>query len=475
MVNVSKKDFYAYKKTGYAFPIYEEINGDEITPIGIFYSLSGKHKFLLESANGEGYWGRYSFIGKDPYLSVLSYGRKIKIVAEEESSKIGLALEEIRNLLQINYNPLGLDIPFMGGAVGYVSYDTIKLYEKLPQKNPDEINIPDVYFMFYKSFICYDHFKNKVYIVYNVFPDEDIKYEEVLQKLNELSEEIKSEKMQFHDISVQKDTVISYNFTKEEFCQIVERAKKYIEKGDIFQVVLSQRLKAKTNSDAFEIYRRLRSKNPSPYLFYIDFGDFKLLGSSPESLVRVFQGKVTTNPIAGTKRRGKDEKEDLKNKEELLSDEKERAEHVMLVDLGRNDIGKVSEFGSVKVERFMEVDFYSHVMHIVSTVSGKLKKGFTPFDALIACFPAGTVSGAPKIRAMEIIEELENVKRSFYAGAVGYFSYNGNMDMCIAIRTILVKGDIAYLQAGAGIVHDSIPEKEYYETLNKMRILKEVL
>jgi anthranilate synthase component 1 len=475
VVNVSKKDFYAYKKTGYAFPIYEEINGDEITPIGIFYSLSGKHKFLLESANGEGYWGRYSFIGKDPYLSVLSYGRKIKIVAEEESSKIGLALEEIRNLLQINYNPLGLDIPFMGGAVGYVSYDTIKLYEKLPQKNPDEINIPDVYFMFYKSFICYDHFKNKVYIVYNVFPDEDIKYEEVLQKLNELSEEIKSEKMQFHDISVQKDTVISYNFTKEEFCQIVERAKKYIEKGDIFQVVLSQRLKAKTNSDAFEIYRRLRSKNPSPYLFYIDFGDFKLLGSSPESLVRVFQGKVTTNPIAGTKRRGKDEKEDLKNKEELLSDEKERAEHVMLVDLGRNDIGKVSEFGSVKVERFMEVDFYSHVMHIVSTVSGKLKKGFTPFDALIACFPAGTVSGAPKIRAMEIIEELENVKRSFYAGAVGYFSYNGNMDMCIAIRTILVKGDIAYLQAGAGIVHDSIPEKEYYETLNKMRILKEVL
>jgi len=476
VVNISKEDFYAYKKMGYTFPVYEEINGDEITPINIFYSLSGKHKFLLESANGGSHWGRYSFIGKDPYLSVLSYGRDIKIITtEEESNKRGLALEEVKNFLQINYNPLGLNIPFTGGAVGYVSYDAIRLYEKLPEKNPDEINIPDVYFMFYKSFICYDHFKHEVYIVYNVFANEDTEYEEVLQKINELLNEIKSNKIEFHDLSLQEEKVITYNFTKEEFCQIVERAKKYIEKGDIFQVVLSQRLKAKTNSDPFEIYRRLRSKNPSPYLFYIDFGDFQLLGSSPESLVRVFQDKVTTNPIAGTRRRGKDEKEDLKNKEELLKDEKERAEHVMLVDLGRNDIGKVSEFGSVKVERFMEVDFYSHVMHIVSTVSGKLKKGFTAFDALIACLPAGTVSGAPKIRAMEIIEELENVKRSFYAGAVGYFSYNGNMDMCIAIRTILIKENTAYLQAGAGIVYDSIPEMEYYEILNKVMVLKEVL
>lgn len=329
--------------------------------------------------------------------------------------------------------------------------------------------------MFYKSFICYDHFKHRIYIVYNVYPDEDVEYEEVLQEINGLLQEIKSTNIEFHDLSPQEEKEVNYNFTKEEFCQIVKKAKEYIEKGDIFQVVLSQRLKARVNSHPFEVYRRLRSKNPSPYLFYIDFGVFQLLGSSPESLVSVFGDKVTTNPIAGTRRRGKDVEEDLRLKDELLKDEKERAEHVMLVDLGRNDIGKVSEFGSVKIERFMEVDFYSHVMHIVSTVSGKLKRGLTAFDALIACLPAGTVSGAPKIRAMEIIDELENVRRSFYAGAVGYFSYNGNMDMCIAIRTILFKEGYAYVQAGAGIVYDSIPEMEYCETLNKAMALKEVL
>ncbi|ADD02686.1 anthranilate synthase component I [Thermoanaerobacter italicus Ab9] len=475
MVNISKEDFCEHKKRGYVFPVYVEINGDELTPINIFYSLEGKNKFLLESANGGTNWGRYSFIGKDPYLLILSYNRDIKIITDKEEHKKGMVLEEIKNVLQLNYNPLGLDIPFVGGAVGYVSYDTIRLYERLPDKNPDEINIPDVYFMFYKSFICYDHFKHRIYIVYNVYPDEDVEYEEVLQEINGLLQEIKSTNKEFHDLSPQEEKEVNYNFTKKEFCQIVKKAKEYIEKGDIFQVVLSQRLKARVNSHPFEVYRRLRSKNPSPYLFYIDFGDFQLLGSSPESLVSVFGDKVTTNPIAGTRRRGKDEEEDLRLKEELLKDEKERAEHVMLVDLGRNDIGKVSEFGSVKIERFMEVDFYSHVMHIVSTVSGKLKRGLTAFDALIACLPAGTVSGAPKIRAMEIIDELENVRRSFYAGAVGYFSYNGNMDMCIAIRTILFKEGYAYVQAGAGIVYDSIPEIEYYETLNKAMALKEVL
>ena len=475
MVNISKEDFCEHKKRGYVFPVYAEINGDELTPINIFYSLKGKNKFLLESANGGTNWGRYSFIGKDPYLSILSYGKRIKLIGESEEEKEGLILDEIRDIMNFKYNSLGLDIPFVGGAIGYASYDLIRLYEKLPDKNPDEINIPDVYFMFYKSFICYDHLKHRIYVVYNVYPEEDVEYEEVLQKINELLQEVKSNAPQFHDLPSQQEKEIYYNFTKEEFCKIVEKAKEYIEKGDIFQVVLSQRLKAAVSSHPFEIYRRLRSKNPSPYLFYIDFGDFQLLGSSPESLVSVFGDKVTTNPIAGTRRRGKDEEEDLRLKEELLKDEKERAEHVMLVDLGRNDIGKVSEFGSVKIERFMEVDFYSHVMHIVSTVSGKLKRGLTAFDALIACLPAGTVSGAPKIRAMEIIDELENVRRSFYAGAVGYFSYNGNMDMCIAIRTILFKEGYAYVQAGAGIVYDSIPEMEYYETLNKAMALKEVL
>ncbi|AST59232.1 anthranilate synthase component I [Thermoanaerobacterium thermosaccharolyticum] len=304
----------------------------------------------------------------------------------------------------------------------------------MPSKNIDEIGIPDAYFMFYKEFICYDHFKHTVSVIYNVFSDDDETYDSIEKKLNLMIENIKNN-VKSHELPPKSDVVsVESNFTLKEFCNIVEKAKEYIKNGDIFQVVPSQRLKIETKSKPFDIYRRLRSTNPSPYMFYIDFEDFQLIGSSPESLVSVFGDKVTTNPIAGTRRRGKCEEEDLKLKEELLNDEKERAEHVMLVDLGRNDIGKVSEFGSVKLDRFMEVDFYSHVMHIVSKVSGILKKGFTAFDALIACLPAGTVSGAPKIRAMEIIDELENVSRSFYAGSVGYFSFNGNMDMCIAIR-----------------------------------------
>ena len=274
---------------------------------------------------------------------------------------------------------------------------------------------------------------------------------------------------------VLKDKAFKSNFTEEEFCAMVEKAKEYIRNGDIFQVVLSQRLTIKTESDSFDIYRRLRSKNPSPYLFYIDYTDFQIVGSSPESLVSVFGDKVTTNPIAGTRPRGKDEEEDEKLKQELLQDEKEIAEHMMLVDLGRNDIGKVSEFGTVKLDKFKEVDLYSHVMHIVSEVSGKLKKEYDCFEALKSCLPAGTVSGAPKIRAMEIIDELENVRRGMYSGAVGYFSFSGNMDVCIAIRTIVFKNKTAYLQAGAGIVYDSVPEKEYQETLNKAMALKEVI
>ena len=272
-----------------------------------------------------------------------------------------------------------------------------------------------------------------------------------------------------------KNKKLQFNMTKEKFCSLVEKAKDHIKSGDIFQVVLSQRLKFKTSAEPFDVYRRLRSKKPSPYLFYIDFGDFQAAGSSPESLVTVNGDKVKTNPIAGTRIRGKNPEEDIKLKAELLEDEKEKAEHVMLVDLGRNDIGRISEFGTVKLDRFMEVDFYSHVMHIVSMVSGKLKKPLTCFDALSSCLPVGTVSGAPKIRAMEIIDELEETKRGIYAGAVGYFSYNGNMDTCIAIRTILFKDGYAYVQAGAGIVCDSVPESEYMETLNKAMAMKEVI
>ncbi|AEF17505.1 anthranilate synthase component I [Thermoanaerobacterium xylanolyticum LX-11] len=474
-MNITEKEYERLVKKKIVFPVYEEINGDELTPINIFYNLDGENKFLLESAESSKMWGRYSFIGSNPYLKIKSNDDLIQIDGDEKKIKYGRILDSIRENMMYEYDNCGLEFPFTGGAIGYAGYDVIRQYEYLPSKNVDEIGIPDAYFMFYKTIICYDHYKHNVSVIYNVFPDENEEYDAIKGKLRKVILDIKSN-VKIHDIKPKKlISDIDYNLTKEEFCNIVIKAKEYIKNGDIFQVVPSQRLKVKTDSVPFDVYRRLRNANPSPYMFYIDFDDFQLIGSSPESLVSVFGNKVTTNPIAGTRKRGKSTEEDLILKDELLNDEKEKAEHVMLVDLGRNDIGKVSEFGTVRLDRFMEVDFYSHVMHIVSKVSGILRKGLTAFDALIACLPAGTVSGAPKIRAMEIIDELENVKRSFYAGAVGYFSYNGDMDMCIAIRTLLLKSGTAFIQAGCGIVYDSQPEAEYYETLNKAMVLKEVL
>lgn len=474
-MNITEKEYERLVKKKIVFPVYEEINGDELTPINIFYNLDGENKFLLESAESSKMWGRYSFIGSNPYLKIKCNDDLIQIDGDKKEIRYGRILDYIKENMMCDYDSCGLEFPFTGGAIGYAGYDIIRQYEYIPSKNIDEIGIPDAYFMFYKIIICYDHYKHNVSVIYNVFLDENEKYGFIKEKLERIILNIKSN-VKIHDIKPkQLISDIDYNLTKEEFCNIVIKAKEYIKNGDIFQVVPSQRLKIKTDSAPFDVYRRLRNANPSPYMFYIDFGDFQLIGSSPESLVSVFGSKVTTNPIAGTRKRGKSAEEDLILKNELLNDEKEKAEHVMLVDLGRNDIGKVSEFGTVRLDRFMEVDFYSHVMHIVSKVSGILRNGLTAFDALIACLPAGTVSGAPKIRAMEIIDELENVKRSFYAGAVGYFSYNGDMDMCIAIRTLLLKRGTAFIQAGCGIVYDSQPEAEYYETLNKAMVLKEVL
>ncbi|BBJ28081.1 anthranilate synthase component I [Athalassotoga saccharophila] len=467
-VNLTREKFEDLKDQNKVFPFFAEINGDEITPIGIFYSLKGKHKFLLESAE-QGRNGRYSFIGADPYLKIGGRGNEIEIYNSKKEN--GRILDYAKNLFKMNYDNLDLKVPFTGGAVGYVGYDVIRQYEKIPETNPDELKIPDSYLMFYKNFITFDHLTHKIFIVKNIFEKDS--YNESLEEFEKIAEDIK--KVEIHDLPPTQKKEFKSNFTEEEFCKIVEKAKSYIRSGDIFQVVLSQRLSVENSSEPFEVYRRLRSINPSPYLFFIDFGDFQMAGSSPESLVSVFNGRIMTNPIAGTRPRGRNENEDKSLALELIKDEKERAEHLMLVDLGRNDIGKISEFGSVKVEKFMEIEMYSHVMHIVSTVSGKLKSSFTPFDALISCLPAGTVSGAPKIRAMEIIEELENIRRSFYAGSVGYFSFSGNMDMCIAIRTILFKDQKAYIQGGAGIVYDSDPHREYYETLNKLKALQEAI
>lgn len=476
MINLSEEQFHELKEEGKVFPVVLKTHVDEITPISAYYSLKGNNKFLLESASHDKGMGRYSFIGIEPYRIIKSYGDKVTIVDKDgENSLSGKVLDYVQRSVSLQYNSLGLDMPFVGGAVGYVGYDVIKQYERIPDDNLDEIKIPEANLMFYKTFIAFDHYKHTLSVIYNVLPEDGTDYLHIVNKLYLINSKLKS-RNSYHELSrVEKYKDYISNTSEESFSELVNKAKEYIQKGDIFQVVLSQRLKFKTEGDSFEVYRRLRAKNPSPYLFYIDYGDFQIAGSSPECLVTVNKGIVETNPIAGTRRRGKNDEEDESLKAELLADEKERAEHVMLVDLGRNDIGKISEFGTVKVDRFMEVDYYSHVMHIVSTVSGKLKEGFSCFDALKACLPVGTVSGAPKIRAMEIIDELENVKRGLYAGAVGYFSYNGNMDTCIAIRTIAFKGDYAYVQAGAGIVHDSDPKSEYIETLNKAMAMREVI
>ncbi|WP_163192519.1 anthranilate synthase component I [Clostridium thermarum] len=476
MVNISEAEFNGLKSKGFTFPLQKEINADELTPISIFNSLVGKNKCLLESSYGFGSSGRYSFISMDPYMVVKGQENQTLV---EDGTKVKKyrtdVITVVRKILKQKYRTAGLKVPFIGGAIGYVGYDYIKNYEVLPDTNQEKIGIPETCFLFYKTVICYDHMKHTLAVIYNVQPESCEDYNCVLQKLDEQIKSIRSNSVSVPLSEKGEVQKIESNLTKEQFCELVERAKEYIRSGDIFQVVLSQRFKVTQTASAFEVYRRLRSKNPSPYLFFIDFNDFQVVGSSPESLVSLQGKRVTTNPIAGTRPRGKSDEEDLLLKEELLSDEKERAEHVMLVDLGRNDIGKVSSFGSVKLDRFMEVDYYSHVMHIVTTVSGEIKEDKDCFDALMACAPAGTVSGAPKIRAMEIIAELENMRRGLYAGAVGYFSYDGNMDVCIAIRTIIFKNGAAYIQAGAGIVYDSDPEKEYEETINKARALIEVI
>jgi len=476
MVNISEENYRKYKSQGLIFPVILETNADELTPIGIFYSLEGKNKFLLESALGSSESGRYSFIGANPYMTVRSRGDELEVLKGGITERIrGKVLDYVRKHTQARYIPEGIKFPFAGGAVGYVGYDIIRQYESLSGINADEMNLPEACLMFYKSFICYDRYKHTLSVIYNVFPDDGKDYKSIVSEIKALNDKVRNNGIIHKLPESGRKREIQSNFSREEFCSAVSKAKEYIAGGDAFQVVLSQRLSTDTESEPFDIYRRLRSRNPSPYLFYIDFTDFQIIGSSPESLVSVQGDKVTTNPIAGTRPRGRNEKEDNTLKEELIADEKERAEHVMLVDLGRNDVGRISKFGSVAVERFMEVDFYSHVMHMVSNVSGRLSEGITSFDALIACLPAGTLSGAPKVRAMEIIDELENVKRGIYGGAVGYFSYNGNMDTCIAIRTIVYKDKKAYIQAGAGIVFDSDPQSEYKETLNKAMALQEVL
>ncbi|MCS0790751.1 anthranilate synthase component I [Cytobacillus firmus] len=452
--------------------IIEELEGDTLTPILIYQRMSGRKKFLFESSLKHEKSGRYSFIGADPVMELKGEASRTTVTAEGKIEVFDeKPLDVLRRLMPEEKPHPFEQFPFCGGAVGYAGYDVIRQYEDIRVIPHDELNVPDVHLMFFEEVAVFDHLEQKVYLV-------------AMSLLAATDEAQLRERLQKRKAEIQKGAVTSQSeeaslsafrasISKEDFVEKVNRAKSYIEEGDIFQVVLSQRLKAELTGDPFAFYRKLRVQNPSPYMYYLDFEEYAVAGASPESLIKATGKKVITNPIAGTKPRGKTEEEDLQLERDLIEDEKELAEHRMLLDLGRNDLGRVCEFGSVTIEKNMVIERYKHVMHLVSEVGGKLKSPHTAIDALIACLPAGTVSGAPKIRAMEIINELEAVKRGIYSGAVGYFSGNGNMDFALAIRTMVIKDGFAYIQAGAGIVHDSIPEKEYEETLHKLKAFLE--
>ena len=462
MINISEKEFLEKKEKSIVFSVIREFRGDEVTPISIFNGFEGKRRFIFEGGSKENHFGRFSFLGENPYLEIVGNEKEL--------------LDNLREQVNFKFDNNSNPFTFKGGAIGYMGYDSVVWSEKkLKSNNLDEIDTPVLRFNFYKRYISYDHFTHKAYVIDNIFQEDLRSYQEIIQDQKDYFNSLLNKKITSTEISKQEEVSFKFGTSRNDFIENVKKAKNYIVEGDIFQVVLSQRLYCKTEKTPFEIYRRLREENPSPYMFLIDYDDYYVIGSSPESLVAVKDGVVITNPIAGTRKRGKTEEEDIKLEKELMEDKKELAEHVMLVDLGRNDIGKVSEIGTVNVNDFMKVEKFSHVMHITTKVQGILRHDKDAFDALAACLPAGTVSGAPKIRAMEIIEELETVKRGIYSGAVGYFSFGGNMDMAIAIRTIVLKNKIAYLQAGAGIVYDSIPEKEADEIQNKLMVLKEVL
>lgn len=452
--------------------VTKTVQGDMMTPISIFHSLVGKRKVLFESATKHEESGRYSFIAVNPIAELKGNNESFSFMGKDgvEKSEEGAVLQKLRELIPISYEKYPFS--FFGGAIGYFSYDTAFYNENIGDFLPDELNMPDVHVYFYDTFIVIDHLKQTVTIVAIDLFDEGRTEKEMNESISHIEEQIKKGSTFIEDgmCAIEFEPTIE----KETFIKMVEKAKQHIENGDIFQVVLSQRMKSSFTGNPFSLYRKLRTSNPSPYMFYMEFDDYTIFGTSPESLVKVQDRKVTTNPIAGTKPRGKTEEEDIKIEQLLLEDEKEIAEHRMLVDLGRNDIGRVCKIGTVQVSKYMTIERYKYVMHIVSEVIGELRDDVHVIDVLTSCLPAGTVSGAPKIRAMQIINELEQYKRGVYSGAIGYISVNGNMDLALAIRTMIIKDKEAYVQAGAGIVYDSVAEMEYEETINKLKALLEV-
>lgn len=476
-------EFKRLSSLGNIIPVYKETLADVDTPVSAFLKLRDRPAFLLESVEGGEKWARYSFLGAKPSRVIKARGRRVEIidgagtVSREVDDPIALLREMMAGYRAVQVEGLPR---FFGGLVGYVGYEMVRFMEDLPDMGREGIDVPDMFLMLTDTMLVFDSLKQKIKVVCNVHlegRDPEDAYREALGKIDGLIERLRDPvgTGKMRDEAPPAGQFVSTFGPEEAFEGAVERAKEYVRAGDVVQVVISQRFQRDASVEPFSIYRALRVINPSPYMYYLDTGDAQLVGSSPEILVRLEGRKITLRPIAGTRKRGGSEDEDSLLEKELREDPKEVAEHIMLVDLGRNDVGRVAETGSVAVTELMGIERYSHVMHIVSNVEGTLREGLDSFDVLRACFPAGTVTGAPKVRAMEIIEELEPVRRGPYAGAVGYFSYSGNMDTCITIRTLIIKGGKVHVQAGAGIVADSQPDKEYTETMNKaMGMMKAV-
>jgi anthranilate synthase component I len=479
------REFQRLAKQGNLIPVYQVFSADLLTPVSAYLRIAqgARYSFLLESVEGGEKIARYTFAGAHPE-EVFRFNAGACVMESpdrivwEERDPISFLRERVERFKPVRVPGLP---PLVAGAIGYFSYDMVRLIERLPKRLRDEIGLYDAMLAFYHGLIAFDHVQHRLWIVRNVFTGGPSggslrsRYNAAVREIRHtrklLEQPVAAERPRKESRGKPGKLRVTSNFRRPEYLAAVRKAKQYIRAGDIFQVVLSQRFSAKTKADPFDIYRELRAVNPSPYLFFLQMNDVAIVGSSPEMLVKVQGRDVFYRPIAGTLPRGKDEAEDQRLEKQLLASEKERAEHIMLVDLGRNDLGRVCEYGSVKVEQLMTVERFSHVMHIVSSLRGRLRDDVDCFDALMACFPAGTVSGAPKVRAMEIIEELERTRRGIYAGGVLYMDFAGNLDSCIALRTMVVKNGVAHVQAGGGIVADSTPEGEYQETVNKSRAL----
>ena len=481
MVRPDHQEFQELARRATLIPVAKSVSADLLTPVSAFLALGGdkQDSFLLESVEGGERIARYTFLGVSPYMRLTARGDQLTIErGRKKERRRGDGFAVAREMLRQHRAAVlpGLP-PFTAGAVGYFAYDFVRRLEKLPTLAKDDLAAPDCVLMFFDRLLAFDHVRHQIHIIANADVSRESPqkaYRRALRDIDAIERKLASG---LRSVRLKKSAPksgklkVHSNTSKRDFIRMVERGKEYIAAGDVFQVVLSQRFDFQPAAAPFDIYRALRTVNPSPYMYFLRMGDFHVLGSSPEMLVRVSGRRLEYRPIAGTLPRGADEAEDKRLEQKLRADEKERAEHIMLVDLGRNDIGRVSEYGSVKVRDLMYVERYSHVMHLVSAIEGQLRPELDALDAFAACFPAGTLSGAPKVRAMQIIEELEPVRRGIYGGSVLYADFAGNLDSCIAIRTMLMKGRRAYVQAGAGIVADSNPESEHQECVNKSMAL----